>query len=40
MYNVESIAVDGNNYKFVVDSERLESSTIKELGRANYIAVD
>lgn len=40
MYNVENIVVDGNNYKFVVDSERLESSTIKELGRANYIAVD
>ena len=40
MYTVDSVSVDGDNYKYVVDSDRLESSTTKELFGSNSKAID
>ena len=40
MYTVNSVSVDGNNYKYVVDSERLKASTTKEFLKANNTAID
>ena len=40
MYTVDSVSEDGDNYKFVVDSDRLKSSTKKEAFSANNTTID
>ena len=40
MYKVTGVTEDGDNYKYVVDSGRLESTTTKELLSSNSIAID
>lgn len=37
MYTVDSVSVDGDNYKYVVDSERLEATTAMSLSKSSIV---